>query len=503
MQVGPKAETRHSGWLSKLLDQTENASSLVANSIMITVIVLSSVTSSLLLALVLPPLLGWPAPEGFLQIVGLISFFVPLLVGLPAILFSDALITRIKRMRRKLGDALTQAQLANRAKTEFLANMSHEIRTPLNGVLGMAQVLEATSLTAEQRAHLATIRDSGDLLMRVIDDVLDLARIEAGRIDLHPAPAPLGAALAATVQLFAARAAERNTRLEISLDPELPDMVVHDSVRVRQVLANLVSNAVKFTTDGQVTVTCSAEYVAEGDWLIHISVQDSGIGIPLEAETKLFQAFAQADSSTGRTHGGTGLGLAIARRLARAMGGDITLTSTPGDGTTFDFSFRARAVTDTPDQPEPAETSDGPDKETETALKGLRVLVVDDSAVNRKVVAGLLTRFAVHCIEAEGGAQALALLERESVDVILLDIHMPGMDGPTTLQKLRDRPAPWSQLPVIALTADVMRNVPAEFAGLGMQGYLSKPIRLTELCRAIHDAAAAPSLHNPDRTAAD
>jgi len=485
------------GWLDALLDLAERSSSLVANSVLILVILVASVLFSLAVAIATSALTGWPLAEGMLRIVTVTGLVVPLLVGIPAVLFGDALVRRVQRMRADLRVALEQAQLASRAKSDFLANMSHEIRTPLNGVLGMAQVLEGTPLSPEQQAHLRIIRDSGDLLIAIIDDVLDLAKIEAGKVELQPVAAPLGASLAATVHLFGARAAEQGTRLSFEMAADAPAMVVHDTVRVRQALANLVSNAVKFTRGGRVEVRGAASPGPEGDWLIRIEVHDTGIGISPEAQGRLFRPFAQADSATGRTYGGTGLGLAISRRLARQMGGDITLSSQPGRGSVFVLSFRAGIVDPVLAMPaEPAaagvETSGRPER-------GLRILVVDDSRVNRRVVQAMLKPLGALCIEAENGRTALSALETQPVDLVLLDMHMPVMDGPATLGALRGAGRPWSGVPVIALTADAMRGDRERILDLGMQGYVAKPVRLADLRAEIARALGQGPTGQPSR----
>jgi len=514
---GGSGGSRRPMWLEALLDQTERSKSWVANSVLLVTIIVSSLVSSLVIAAVVPPLVGWPRVDGTTRIVVVTSLLVPLIVGVPAVLFGDALVRRVQRMRAELRDALAEARLASRAKSDFLANMSHEIRTPLNGVLGMAQVLEGTALDPMQRSYLRTIRDSGDLLIAIIDDVLDLSKIEAGRIDLHPVAAPLGETLAGTVRLFEAKALEQGTRLSFAMAPGSPAAVIYDTVRVRQALANLVSNAVKFTRNGRVDVYGSADPRPDGGWLVRFEVRDTGIGIPPEAQARLFQDFMQAESGTARTYGGTGLGLAISRRLARVMGGDITLQSQPGQGSVFTLCFVAAAL---PGSGSGAGDGDGdgdgawdardtlsgreltlgegdrgggtggngttarpagPGSPDGTALSGLRVLVVDDSRVNRAVARGLLAPLGVTSAEAEDGETALAILAEEAIDLVLLDMQMPGMDGPATLRALRAAAHPRAAIPVIAMTAEAMPGDRARCLAMGMQGYVGKPVRLTVL----------------------
>ena len=432
-----------------------------------------STALSMLGALVLPGLFDRPVETWLVLAFGLSGFFVSLLVSLPAVWLGDALILRLKAMRTRMAQALAQAELGSRAKSEFLANMSHEIRTPLNGVLGMAQVLDASRLTDEQREAVRMIRESGDLLMAVIDDVLDLSKIEVGRIDLHPSAQPLAQVLAGTVALFQARAGERRTRLAFEVAPGVPDWAVYDSVRVRQCLGNLVSNAVKFTEGGQVTVRLAAEAQGEG-WRVTLSVADTGIGIAPEAQARLFRPFEQAGSDITARYGGTGLGLAISRRLARLMGGDITLASAPGQGSTFTLSFRAGVSA--PRKPLAERPGPAP-----TILTGRTVLVVDDSRINRKVAIGLLDPLGARCIEADSGAAALERLDQGGIDLVLLDIQMPGMDGFETLARLRTRPAPLGTTPVLALTADLTGLDRTSHLAQGFQGFLTKPLFRTAL----------------------
>ena len=408
-----------------------------------------------------------------------LASIISVIVGGPAIWFSDALITRIQQVERELRLALDTAHTANRAKTDFLANMSHEIRTPLNGVLGMAQVLERTELTADQRATLRVIHESGDLLMAIIGDILDLSRIEAGQISLDPVTQPVASTLADTVELFHARAQQNGNSLTWATEGPIPDFARYDATRTRQCLANLVSNAVKFTKGGKVSVTLSAEDRGD-DWLVRIDVRDEGIGIAPEVQSRLFAPFEQATTRTARDFGGTGLGLAISRNLARLMGGDITLQSEPGAGSVFSLTFaaaKAEAPVAAPPAPEPAIGHDG--------LAGWQVLVVDDSAINRKVAIGLLGPLGCQTIEADGGQSALSLLEQGGIDLVLLDLHMPAMDGTETLSAIRALPGPVKNTPVIMLTADVLSARREDYLSMGAQGFLSKPLRREALMQEL------------------
>jgi len=486
-EVSPAEQRRRGSWLDYFLRLIEQTSSFRLNAALIAIIFTSSLVLSLSLAIVLNPFVGSDSTVRLFTLVTVIAAIVPLLIGVPAVLYADALLHRINGMRKELHEALTEATLASRAKSEFLANISHEIRTPMNGVLGMAQVLEATPLTESQREHLRLISVSGEVLMSLIDDVLDLARIDAGRVELHPAPHALIKPLADTVELFQARASARGTTLAFTVAPGTPGRMVFDSVRVRQCLGNLVSNAVKFTQDGAVTVALATQPRDGGAIEVVLRVSDTGIGIDPEAQRRLFAAFVQAESTTVREYGGTGLGLAISRQLARMMGGDITVTSTPGEGSCFVFRFMGQteqtgggpSCGDVPDTLGSA--TPGP----ETGLQGVSVLVVDDSPVNRRVACGLLTPLGATCHEAAGGAQALVSLSERHIDLVLLDLQMPTMDGAATLRAIRASGEDWAQVPVVALTANAMAGERERCLQMGMQGYASKPVRRAVLHQEI------------------
>lgn len=473
---------RRNRWLDSFLAIAERMRPLHLNTALVALIFASSVILSVLFATLFAPILGMPADAPLYEIVVIIAALVSLIIAVPAVMYANALLRKLSRVRRQLREALAEATLANRAKSEFLANMSHEIRTSMNGVLGMVQVLDATELTESQREHLRLIRFSGDMLMSLIDDILDLSRIEAGRIDLQPSPNALIRSFADTVALFQARAEENGTRLTFVATPGTPERLVYDSVRVRQCLGNLVSNAVKFTSAGTVTVTLSAQ-VQEGDVAeIVVSVQDTGIGIDPVAQSLLFEAFAQAETTTVQEYGGTGLGLAISRRLARMMGGDITVTSTPGAGSCFVFRFRGQMLASAT-----ADSADAlaPMANVKDNLQGVSILVVDDSAVNRRVACGLLAPRGALCLEAAGGEEALALLAAHQADLILLDMQMPVMDGAATLRAIRASGQDWAQVPVVALTANAMEGERQRCLQMGMQGYASKPVRLAALLEEI------------------
>ena len=396
-----------------------------------------------------------------------------------------------------LADALDAAEAASRAKSAFLANMSHEIRTPLNGVLGMAQVLESQNLSPEARPLVETIRDSGNNLVAMLNDVLDLSKIEAGKVDLSPEDTDFRRIIRRVERLYTAAAAAKGIELKVAIDALVPERLSFDAMRMQQCASNLVSNAIKFTESGTVSVSGSCQPVAGGAWMVQICVADTGIGINEDVVGKLFQVFTQADESTTRRFGGTGLGLAISRKLARRMGGDITVASISGCGSTFTYTFVAQAAAD------PAVSmplKGGASVVDFSSLDDLRVLVVDDNPLNRKVVRLLLAPHHASIVEAENGLEALEQLEANTFDVMLLDAHMPVMDGPTTIKRIRESTTPWSQLPVVALTADAMNGDREKYLKLGMSGYASKPVNRIALLTEMSEVLGGRPAKGVERT---
>ncbi|MBD0425380.1 response regulator [Aquisalinus flavus] len=381
-----------------------------------------------------------------------------------------------------LSQSRQEAHSGSRAKTEFLANMSHEIRTPLNGVLGMAQALQSRPLGSEERSMVDTIQDSGNTLLAILNDVLDLSKIEAGRTLLSPSDENLHTIFQRTHELFMPLAREKGLKLVLKLHPDVPEWVHVDAIRIRQCISNLVSNAVKFTEKGGVSVKVLAKPMkgrGQGHF-ITVSVTDTGIGIEEEKLAGLFQAFAQADASISRRYGGTGLGLTVARNLSQQMGGDITVESTPRVGSRFVFTFFAE-----PAEQKHAAEPDPTVAATRDRIDGVRVLVVDDQAVNRKVARIFLEEAGAIVTEAENGREALEVLETDHVDIMLLDVHMPVMDGIETIKRLRSDTLSGKAMPVIALTADAMSGAANRLFAVGMDGYLSKPVDRVEMVRSI------------------
>ncbi|MEZ5667914.1 MAG: ATP-binding protein [Alphaproteobacteria bacterium] len=390
-----------------------------------------------------------------------------------------------------------RAIAANEAKARFIAHTNHEIRTPLNGILGMAQSLMGESLSATQHDKVGIILESGKTLMAILNDVLDLAKIESGKMEIAPVPTDLRHAIGRVGKLFAPRAEEKGLTLTIAVGAGTPPTLALDPVRFRQCISNLISNAIKFTETGGVHVVAGAEPQPDGGWRVDVTVKDTGIGIAGHVQERLFSEFTQADSSTTRQFGGTGLGLAITRRLARLMGGDVTLTSAPGLGSAFTLTVAAQAVV------QPAAPAGGAPAVPETGImRGRRVLVVDDNAVNRTVARLLLDNLDIALAEAENGRMALDLLAAQPFDLVLLDVHMPVMDGPQTIRHIRGTPA-LAALPVIALTADAMSGDRERFLAMGMSGYVSKPISqaelLSEMTRVLSATAMQPAAEPASR----
>ncbi|MBU1286313.1 MAG: response regulator [Alphaproteobacteria bacterium] len=374
-----------------------------------------------------------------------------------------------------------ETEAANNAKSQFLAAMSHEIRTPLNGILGMAQSLMSDpELTPAQHEKVDILLDSGRTLLSLVDDVLDLSKIEAGKLGIDAVDGDLRHAVGRVTRLFEPRAREKGISLEVVVEEPFNSALCFDPVRVRQCLSNLISNAIKFTDKGQVRVRVATQPEDE-QWRVTIDVCDSGIGISQDALSRLFTDFSQADSSTTRRFGGTGLGLAITRRLARMMGGDVVGQSLPHQGSSFTLTFLAGAATSQGSMAPTLSKADIP----AASLTGLRVLLADDNRVNREVVKLFLTPYDARIIEAENGQQVLDALARDAFDILLLDVHMPVMDGMEALSILRASDAPYRDIPVIALTADAMAGDRERFLSKGANGYVTKPIDQGDLLSAI------------------
>ncbi|MBO9709314.1 MAG: response regulator [Caulobacter sp.] len=407
----------------------------------------------------------------------------------------------LRRASERLKDARGRAEAANEAKSAFLAVMSHELRTPLNGMLGMAQALRAENLEPRQREQVELMIDSGDTLLVLLNDILDLSKIEAGKLEISPTAGDLVGVCARLVGGYQPTAREKGVDLVFSVIGDPPPLLMFDAVRVRQCLANLLSNALKFTVSGRVAVSlCCAADVASGRLLARLVVTDTGIGMSRATLSKLFGAFTQADASTTRNFGGTGLGLNITRRLAELMDGAIKVESREGLGSTFTLTFLAD--TPTPDQAEAVVAGPVADDEGLSPLQGRRILVVDDHPVNRRVIKLFLAPFDCDLVEVENGREALEMLETEAFDLVLMDVNMPVMDGLEATRRLRADPR-WSRLPVIALTADIMRTQIETCFQAGMDAHVAKPIDLrdllTVLVQVLAKAGAAPAREAPVR----
>lgn len=427
---------------------------------------------------------GWTVPEGSGLLVFMIAASVSFAVGGPSVFLGYMLFARIHSISADLQEALAAANLANRSKTEFLANMSHEVRTPLNGVLGMAKMLEASQLDEDQKEALRVIRESGDVLMAVISEVLDLSKIDVGHVTLEPVSQPIVPVLTSCAELFRARAVERGNKLSVVVDPGIPRIASYDSVRVRQCVANLISNAVKFTRNGEIIVTLSSKPMEDGS-IVEVSVKDTGIGIAETDIPHLFQPFQQVGMGTAHMAGGTGLGLAISHRLAKLMGGELTVTSSLGKGSEFRLSFRAAVSEERPSGP-----TDETLPSSAAVLDEIRALVVDDTQTNRIVLRSMMRALGAECLEAADGVAALALIQTEKFDVIMLDIWMPESNGFQVLQKVRELGGRLSSIPIIAVTADVVREQSDQYIARGFPGYLSKPIEMDDLAAIVRGSVS-------------
>lgn len=379
-----------------------------------------------------------------------------------------------------LQSAKNEAEIANQAKSSFLANMSHEIRTPIGAILGFAEIMRTQDLdVSERRKYLDTVIRNGKSLIRIIDDILDLSKIEAGKFEIEMTPVKLQSLLQEVLAMFFDHAARKNIQLVYEIAGINDLIVLTDATRTRQVLVNLIGNAVKFTSKGSVKVSCHAEQANSTHKKITFTIKDSGIGMTQEQADRLFKPFTQADITSTRRYGGTGLGLALSKNLAHALGGDVKILSCkPGHGCIFEFSFQAEEAAEiimtTP--------STNLAADVQNSLSGLKVLAVDDSADNRELIKMILNSSGLDVTEAESGEQAIDQAFKQHYDIVLMDIQMPGIDGYSTLAELRKR---GFQEPVIALTAHAMKEEKNRTLAAGFADHVTKPINSKTLLQTI------------------